>query len=117
MSIQRQTLWAARVGKSGKAMPSLASLPPTTEALFENMKRAHIQACIWKQALDAEPPDLDPCCYAWRKDEVSKHPFTHKDSITVALVPLNVLKMIKCGCTSDSLCSTLRCSCYQSRLP
>ncbi|KAH3691987.1 hypothetical protein DPMN_191402 [Dreissena polymorpha] len=70
MSITRQTLWAARVGKSGKAMPSLASLPPTTEAFFENVKRAHIQACIWKHALDADQPDLDPCYYGWQKDEV-----------------------------------------------
>ncbi|KAH3831924.1 hypothetical protein DPMN_105196 [Dreissena polymorpha] len=32
MSFTRQTLLAAMVGKSGKAMPSLTSLPPTTEA-------------------------------------------------------------------------------------
>ncbi|KAH3700093.1 hypothetical protein DPMN_075061 [Dreissena polymorpha] len=59
MSITRQTLWAARLGKSGKDMPSLASLPPTTEAFYKNLKRAHIQAYIWKHALDADPPDLD----------------------------------------------------------
>ncbi|KAH3734795.1 hypothetical protein DPMN_041243 [Dreissena polymorpha] len=50
MTITRQPLWATRVGKSGKAMPLLASLPPTTEAFYENVKRAHIQACICKHS-------------------------------------------------------------------
>ncbi|KAH3887828.1 hypothetical protein DPMN_011850 [Dreissena polymorpha] len=46
----RQNLWATRVGKSGKAMSSLASLPPTTEAFYANVKRVHIQACLWRHA-------------------------------------------------------------------
>ncbi|KAH3791789.1 hypothetical protein DPMN_145279 [Dreissena polymorpha] len=78
MSITRHTLWAVRVGKSGKTMQSPASLPPTTEAFYGNMKRANIQACIWKHAFDAHPPDLDPCDYGWQKDEVSD---THYNSI------------------------------------
>ena len=121
LTITRQTLWAARVGKSDKAMPTLASLPPTTEAFYENVKRAHIQACIWKHALDADPPpstqDLNPCDYGWRKDEASNTVLAITVASNVALAPLNVLKMIKCGCTSDIPCSTLRCSCYQARLP
>ena len=36
----------------------LASLLPTTEAFSENMKRAHLQACIWKNALELNPPTL-----------------------------------------------------------
>ncbi|KAH3748035.1 hypothetical protein DPMN_182472 [Dreissena polymorpha] len=94
MSITRQTLWAARVGKSGKAMPSLAGLPPTTEAFYENVKRAHIQAFTWKHALDADPPDLDTCDYGWRKDEVSNNILPITIASNVALAPLNVLKMI-----------------------
>ncbi|KAH3846511.1 hypothetical protein DPMN_088813 [Dreissena polymorpha] len=71
ISIGRQTLWAARVGKSGKAMPSLTSLPQTTEAFYENVERIHIQACICKQAFDADPQDLNPCDYSWRNDDAS----------------------------------------------
>ncbi|KAH3835542.1 hypothetical protein DPMN_108895 [Dreissena polymorpha] len=73
MSIPRLTVWAARVGKSGKAMPWLASLPPTAEAFYENVKRAHIQACIWKHALNADPPDLNPRDYCWRKTRCQTH--------------------------------------------
>ncbi|KAH3788212.1 hypothetical protein DPMN_166346 [Dreissena polymorpha] len=87
MSITRQLLWAARVGKSVKALPSLASLPPTTEEFYEYVKRAHIQACIRRHALDACPPDLDPC--GWRKDEASNTLLPITIASNVALAPLN----------------------------
>ncbi len=38
----------------------------------ENTKRAHFQACIWKAALDEEPPKLDPLKFGWVKDDSSK---------------------------------------------
>ncbi|KAH3834468.1 hypothetical protein DPMN_107795 [Dreissena polymorpha] len=56
----RQSLWAASVGKSGKAMQSLPSLPPITEAFYANVKRVHIRTCLWKHALDAGLSDLNP---------------------------------------------------------
>ena len=118
MFITRQTFFGrSRVEKSGKAMQSLTSLPPTTEAFYENVKRDHIQAFIWKRALDAEPQYLNWCDYGWQKDEVSNTFLPITIASNVALAPRNVLKMIKCGCTSDSPCSTLRCSCNQARLP
>ncbi|KAH3810481.1 hypothetical protein DPMN_138876 [Dreissena polymorpha] len=36
---------ASRVGKSSKALQSLASLSLTTEAFYAKVKRVHIQAC------------------------------------------------------------------------
>ena len=32
----------------------------TTEAFNENTKSTHFQACVWKTALDEQPPNLDP---------------------------------------------------------
>jgi len=37
----------------------LKSLPPTNEALMENVKHAHLQTCIYKAALDEDPPDMN----------------------------------------------------------
>ena len=34
----------------------------------ENVKRAHFQACIWKAALQQDPPDLDPLEYGWTSE-------------------------------------------------
>ena len=50
MSNARLTAWAAKTGKEQVSTPTLCSLPPTTEAFVENVKRAHHQATIWRSA-------------------------------------------------------------------
>ena len=70
MSVTRQRLWAAQVGRFNKNMPILASLAPTKDAFLENIKRAHLQACTWKHALNADPPNMDPCEFGWRRNQV-----------------------------------------------
>ena len=50
------------LGKNGKghsSSPNLASLPPTTDAIIENVKRAHSQAVLWR-SIDASPDLLKP---------------------------------------------------------
>ena len=69
MSAVRQRIWASKVGKSPSIAPKLCSIPPTTEAFKENVKRAHLQTCIWKGALDLEAPYLDPVLFGWEKVE------------------------------------------------
>ena len=44
---------------------------------------AHFQACIWKAALDDEPPNLDPLKFGWVKDDLVK-------SLSAVLVPQDV---------------------------
>ena len=45
----RYRVWVSRIGRKGASiLPKLESLPPTTEAFRENVKRAHFQGCIWK---------------------------------------------------------------------
>ena len=60
MTQARANLWKTRVGRGSSTMPKLCSLPPTDPAFMENLKRAHLQICIWKHALDLNVPDLDP---------------------------------------------------------
>ena len=60
-------LWNKKL--TNKTAPQLNSLPPTTEILVENIKRAHYQAAIWKNSDKLNPSPLDPCDYGWYKDE------------------------------------------------
>ena len=72
MSGARQMSWAAKVGKGSASTPQLNCLPPSTEAFIENVKRAHIQACMWKHALDLTPPQIDPLNYGFIRDSNTK---------------------------------------------
>ena len=58
-------MWTSKKGKFVKAVPKLASLSSTLEALTENIKRAHHQACVWKHALDSGPPDMSQTELGW----------------------------------------------------
>ena len=49
-------LWSVEVRISAVSAQWKAALSPTSEALVENVKPAHLQACVWKHALDPEPP-------------------------------------------------------------
>ena len=41
--------------------PELQSLPPTSEALALNIKKAHYQTVMWKTCLQRQPMNMDPC--------------------------------------------------------
>ena len=72
MSFVQQKVWSSRVGKVPSCAPKLCSLPPTSESFTENVKMAHLQACVWKQATDLDPPELNPVDYGWEKDKATK---------------------------------------------
>ena len=93
----------------------LKSLPPTTEAFEQNVQKAHIQK--WKSANEPDPPQLDPTEYGWTCDEASKSLIPIMVSSEVKMAPPEVLKLIRCGCSSSNPCSTARCSCSASKLP
>ena len=105
--------WAEK--KATKA-PELKSLPPTKEAFEENVKRAHIQTAIWKSALQSDPPPFDPVEFGWERDERAKclKPVTLQPDVSVA--PSEVLEMIRCGCSTETPCSTAMCGCYTGHL-
>ena len=117
MSNLRCKIWLSKFGKGSATAPKLQTLPPSTEAFAENVKRAHLQTAVWKSAVLFHPPIVDPQEYGYVKIESSKTllPTTVPDGIPLA--PADVMKLIKCNCGSDSPCRTMRCSCNQSKLP
>ena len=72
MTSARQKMWKHKVAKSSKSVVKVSSLPPTAESFVENVKRAHLQACTWKHALDADPPNLLPENYGWLRNEIDQ---------------------------------------------
>jgi hypothetical protein len=56
----RLNVWASKVGRSVAGAPKLASLPPSDQAFNENVARYHLQIVVRRNALQPEPPELDP---------------------------------------------------------
>lgn len=112
----RQKVWIDKVGRSKAAAPDLKSLPPTTEAFKQNALRAHLQLAIWRHAVNADPPDLHPSSYGWSKVEGSTSVIPTTVADDVVLVPDELLKVIRCSCSSDIACKSSRCSCTSASL-
>lgn len=111
----RQLLWAQKTGKSQSA-PKLCSLPPTTESFELNVKRAHHQVAQWYSAITGVPPGLSPTDYGWEKDCVNKSLIPRNLPDGVQYAPEHILKLVKCGCSSQQPCHTGRCSCMGHQL-
>ena len=48
-----------------------------------NVKREHLQACVWKQATELDHPELNPVDYGWEKNEATK-------SLNPVMLPKNI---------------------------
>ena len=116
MSECRKRLWAQKTAKSSGA-PKLCSLAPTTEAFTQNTKRAHFQVAQWYAALDSDPPPLDPRDYGWEADDINKSLSATTVAQGVCLAPDYVLKLIRCGCASESSCKRETCGCTGRQVP
>jgi len=90
---------------------------PPTKSFIENVKRAHLQACTWKHALNEQPPDLDPCDYGWERDETTKSLLPVTVAKGVELAPPDILRLVKCNSVSNKPCASQRCTCNQARFP
>ena len=95
--------------------PDLKALPPKNEAYEEHVYRAHLQTAVWKAALDADPPSINPVHYGWSLES--------SDTLLSVALPRDVspalddvLKLIRCGCLSSRPCSTCRCSSSAAQL-
>ena len=112
----RQKIWSRKVSRSLGAAPKLKTLPPTNEAFVENVARAHLQVAIWKQALQRNPPNMDPLTHGWtrRDGSTSLTPTTVADGVILA--PYDILKMIKCSCGSTTPCKSKRCGCHNANM-
>ena len=117
MSTARYNIWTSKMAnKKLTSAPSLKVLPPTTEAFQQHVHRAHFQAAIWRSALKPDPPVLDPQDYGWSVDANTQSLQSVSLSADVSTAPMDVLKLIRCGCSSEHPCSTARCSCYAAHL-
>ena len=121
MSSIHQKVWVSRTGrKEASILPKLKSLPPTVEAFRENVKRTHFQACIWKAALQLDPPELDPLEFGWASEGPSGAycPVSLPRRVEVAssVTDIGLHKFINCSCSSDRPCSSQRCSCSSAQL-
>ena len=71
MSEYRKRLWAQKTAKPCDVL-KLCSLPQTTEAFNQNIRRAHFEDAQWYAALDPDPPPLNPREYGWEADDINK---------------------------------------------
>ena len=112
----RQKIWSLRVSRSIGAAPKLQILPPTNEAFVENVVRAHLQEAIWKQAQQRNPPNIDPLMHGGtqREGSTSLTPTTVANDVTIASDEL--LKMIKCSCSSATPCKYQHCGCHKANM-
>jgi len=95
MSDIRYRIWATKFGNGTTTAPKIQTLPPSTESFVENVKRAHLQTCIWKAATSFDPPPIDPREYGYVRDEPSKTTTTGSDGVTLA--PGDIMTLIKCN--------------------
>ena len=95
--IKEKTMSDIRYRIGTTTAPKIQTLPPSTEAFVENVKRAHLQTCIWKAATSFDPPPIDPREYGYVRDEPSKTllPTTVPDGVTLASG--DIMTLIKCN--------------------
>ena len=67
-------------------------------------------------AMSADPPQLNPRLFVWEEESPGGTSVPTTFQPAVALAPDYLLRLIKCGCSSDKPCKTLRCTCYKSKM-
>ncbi|KAG0725666.1 hypothetical protein GWK47_038169 [Chionoecetes opilio] len=112
----RQKLWAQKTGKS-TAAPKLCSLPPTTEAFEQNVRRSHHQVAHWYSALSGDPSTLAAVEHGWEADDTNKCLIPRNMEDGVSYAPEHILKLVRCGCTSERACRGGKCGCMERQLP
>ena len=93
MSATRYEVWIGNTSKSKvTGAPKMKSLPPTSEAFEQNVRRSHFQVSVWKAALEKDASELAPTNFGWEKDKASRSLLPVTTSEGVALAPMDVLK-------------------------
>ena len=86
------------------------------KVLGENVLRAHLAAAIMKSSLDSDPPNLNPEQYGWHTPEGFDFLLPVVTPEGTDMAPPALIKLVKCGCKSQSPCSNNKCSCKQNSL-
>ena len=72
---------------------------------------------MWRSSLDTDPPTVDIYHHGWDKEGETKYVVPMLVNKDVSLVPEEILKVFRCGCSSDNPCKSGHCSCTKSNLP
>ena len=86
------------------------SLPPTSDALYFHIQRAHYQAAVWRQAHLAYPTIPNPEGMGWKMEEGTLKPML----MLLSPVPESCKEVQACKCKTG--CKTLRCRCKKANL-
>ena len=107
-------IWASKMANIKlTSAPKLKSLPPTTGAFKNHVHRAHHQTAIWKSSLAPDPSQM--CNTAGDTDDNSTLSLVMLP-VDVSPVPVDVLQIIKCGCSTEHPCSSGRCGCVVAQM-
>ena len=96
--------------------PKLCSLPPTDVSFNQNILRAHLAAAIMKSSLRPDPPNLNPEQYGWHCPDGFELLLPVVTPEGTVMAPPALIKLVKCGCKSQSPCFSNRCTCKQNSL-
>lgn len=102
MNYIRHKLFTTKINTSSR----LRSLPPTDDAFVQHIKRAHLQARIWKCA-ETKDPQEDITKYGWIVRDGKPCP---SPGITTA-GPREVMEVVACSCATEKPCAFQKCSC------
>ena len=80
------------IANSKSGAPKLESLPPTDDSFFQNLKGSHLQIAVWRYLLNA--------------DGEIKYLISLPVAPDVCLVPEQIMKVVRCGYTSENLCKS-----------
>ena len=115
-NVARVKVWQNKMKRNVLQTPKLCSLPPTDAAFRENALRGHLAVVTWRDCLKIDPPALVPTDHGWYHSDGSTMLFPTIVPQGIPLAPADLLKLIKCGCSSDKPCSSKRCSCKTNAL-
>ena len=86
------------------------ALPPTKDALYLHIKRAHYQSLVWKKANFPRPTLPEVTELGWKMSDGKLKPIL----MTKSAIPDDELKLTSCSCTTG--CNTNRCGCKKMNL-
>ena len=107
----RVDAWNMKMSKGTLETPKLCSLPTTSPAFRENALVAHYQLAVWRDVLHQSPPSLSTTDHGWSGVEDHANITPTIVPLGTPLAPMELLKIIKCGCDSNMTCSSNRCGC------
>lgn len=116
LNMARVQVWKNRMKRNTLEPPKLCSLPPTDAAFKANVLRAHLAVAIWRDCLKRDPLNLAPTDHGWYHPDGSTMLFPIIVPQDTPLAPTDLLKLIKCGCSSENSCTSKRCSCKANGL-